>query len=175
MTANPLTRRTFLAGAAAAATAHAASKADPLPEAVAKTFISRWDTAWNNHDAKALGLLHTEDAVTVNRFGTFLHGRGPIEGALAFLHGSGGPFHSAVFPRQQLILVRQPAPDVVIVQTTWKNPIMNPDGKIDPVKTNDMIVTFMLVRREPQWQAAEVNLQNVEKMDLPFSNAGQKP
>jgi hypothetical protein len=52
---------------------------------------------------------------------------------------------------------------------------MKPDGKIDPASINDMIVTFILLDAGSGWLASEVNLVNVEKMDLPFSNPGQKP
>jgi hypothetical protein len=36
-------------------------------------------------------------------------------------------------------------------------------------------VTFVLLKGASGWLASEVNLVNVEKMDLPFSNPGQKP
>jgi hypothetical protein len=52
---------------------------------------------------------------------------------------------------------------------------MKPDGKIDPASINDMIVTFVLLKGASNWLAGEVNLVNVEKMDLPFSNRGQRP
>ena len=52
---------------------------------------------------------------------------------------------------------------------------MRPDGTIDPASTNDMIVTFILLKTSNAWLASEVNLVNIEKMDLPFSNPGQKP
>ncbi len=62
-----------------------------------------------------------------------------------------------------------------MVQAKWQNPVMKPDGKIDPASINDMIVTFVLLKGTSGWLASEVNLVNVEKMDLPFSNPGQKP
>ena len=52
---------------------------------------------------------------------------------------------------------------------------MRSDGTIDPASINDMIVTFILLNTGDGWLASEVNLVNVEKMDLPFSNPGQKP
>ena len=52
---------------------------------------------------------------------------------------------------------------------------MNPDGKLDLGKQNDMIVSYTLLRDGGVWRATQVDLHNVEKMDLPFSNAGQKP
>jgi hypothetical protein len=37
-----------------------------------------------------------------------------------------------------------------------------------------MIVTYVLVRDGQMWKASEVDAHNVEKMELPFSNPGQK-
>jgi hypothetical protein len=49
----------------------------------APDFLAAWVKAWNNHDAHALGELHTSNAVTVNRFGTLVVGREPTEKAWA--------------------------------------------------------------------------------------------
>ena len=169
-------RRDFVISTAALSTtaAIAAGPSLPLPDTDgAQRFIDAWDAAWTHHDATAIAALHTNDAITVNRFGTVVNGRTALERALGFLHGPDGPFHRSVFPRQTIIAVRMVAPTVMIVQTKWKNPMMKPDGKIDPASTNDMVVTFVLVQRGTDWQATEVNLVNVEKMDLPFSNPGQ--
>jgi len=62
----------------------------------------------------------------------------------------------------------------MIVQAGWKNPVMYPNGKISETEWNDMIVTFVLVQEGQTWKVCEVDAHNVEKMDLPFSNAGQK-
>jgi uncharacterized protein (TIGR02246 family) len=138
-------------------------------------FLSKWEHAWNNHDAHQLCLLHTPDANTVNRFGTLVQGREALEKALGFLHGVGGPFHDVPAPPLQLIDLRRIAPNVMILQASWKNPAMNPDGKLDLGKQNDMIVSFTLLRDDGVWRATQVDLHNVDKMDLPFSNTGQKP
>ena len=61
------------------------------------------------------------------------------------------------------------------IHTKWEIPVMNPNGTLDSVKVNDMIVSFILVRSESGWKASEVDLHNVEEMDLPFSNPGQRP
>jgi len=140
----------------------------------AEEFMKKWDQAWGNHDAEALARLHTEDAVTVNRFGTLLEGRGPTEKALGFLHSKQGPFGQSKFPPLKMLALRQLTPDVMVLQTAWQNPVMHPDGKIDSVKVDDMIVTFVLLKSRQGWKASEIDPHNVEKMDLPYSNAGQK-
>jgi hypothetical protein len=172
------TRRTFLLSSmATVATAPVSAAENILPAEAeeAKSFLHRWDEAWAKHDGIAIAALHTEDAVTVNRFGTVVQGRPALEKALGFLHGPGGPFHNSAAPPLQLLIQRRIAAGVMVVQAKWQNPVMKPDGKIDPAAINDMIVTFVLVPGSSGWLASEVNLINVEKMDLPFSNPGQKP
>jgi uncharacterized protein (TIGR02246 family) len=139
-----------------------------------KLFLRKWDEAWARHDALAIAALHTDDAVTVNRFGTVVRGREDLGKALGFLHGVHGPFHNSVFPPLELLIQRSLAPNVQAIQAKWQNPVMRPDGTIDPASINDMIVTFILLRTGSAWLASEVNLVNVEKMDLPFSNPEQR-
>jgi uncharacterized protein (TIGR02246 family) len=146
----------------------------PADYVAAKEFLGKWEHAWNKHDAHQLCLLHTPDANTVNRFGTLVQGREALEKALGFLHGVGGPFHDVTAPQLQLVDLRQIAPNLIILQASWKSPVMNPDGKLDPVKQDDMIVSYTLLKSSDGWRATQVDLHNVDKMDLPFSNAGQK-
>ncbi len=63
----------------------------------------------------------------------------------------------------------------MILQASWKSPVMNPDGKLDLANQNDMLVSYTLLKEGGEWRATQVDLHNVEKMDLPYSNAGQKP
>ena len=160
--------------ASAAGTATILHAESDTTSAIASQFLASWDTAWGNHDADALGELHTLNAVTVNRFGTLLVGRVPTEKALSFLHSKEGPFGHSNFPALKLMETRRIAPEVMIVHAGWKNPVMHPDGKISATEWNDMIVTFVLVRAGHMWRASEVDAHNVVKMKLPFSNAGQK-
>jgi hypothetical protein len=149
--------------------------ADPdTTTTIASEFLAAWDKAWNHHDAHALGELHTSDAATVNRFGTLLVGRAPTEKALGFLHSKEGPFGHSQFPALKLLEARRIMPSVMIVHAGWKNPVMHPDGKISDAEWNDMIVTFVLVDEGQVWRASEVDAHNVEKMNLPYSNHGQK-
>jgi len=141
----------------------------------ANEFLGKWVQAWNHHDAHQLGLLQNSDANTVNRFGTLVQGRAAVEKALGFLHNPGGPYHDVTAPPLQLIDARQIAPNVIILQASWSSPVMNPDGKLDLAKQNDMIVSYTLLKEGGDWIATQMDLHNVEKMDLPFSNAGQKP
>jgi hypothetical protein len=166
---------TGIALAAAPAVKSEALTASPAGNSTGEEFLAKWEHAWNNHDALQLCLLHTPDQNTVNRFGTLVQGREALEKALGFLHGIGGPFHDVTAPPLKLIDLRQIAPNVIILQASWKNPVMNPDGRLDLDKQDDMIVSFTLLQDGGVWRATQVDLHNVDKMDLPFSNAGQKP
>ncbi len=37
-----------------------------------------------------------------------------------------------------------------------------------------MLVSYTLLKEGSDWRATQMDLHNVEKMDLPFSSAGQK-
>jgi hypothetical protein len=104
-----------------------------------------------------------------------VQGRAAVEKALGFLHNPGGPYHDVTAPPLQLIDARQIAANVIILQASWSSPVMNPDGKLDLAKQNDMIVSYTLLKEGGDWIATQMDLHNVEKMDLPYSNAGQKP
>ncbi len=104
-----------------------------------------------------------------------MEGRAAVTKALGFLHDPGGPYHDVAAPPLQLIDVRQIAPTVIILQASWKSPVMNPDGKLDLSKEDDMLVSYTLLEEGVDWKATQMDLHNVEKMDLPYSNAGQKP
>ena len=178
MTTSSISRRTLLVtGAALVATS--TSEAQPLTRpaagrAAANEFLSRWEHAWNLHDAHQLCLLHTPDANTVNRFGTLVKGHEALEKALGFLHGVGGPYHDVTAPPLQLVDLRQIAPNLMILQASWESPVMNADGKLDLAKQNDMLVSYTLLNEGGDWRATQVDLHNVEKVDLPYSNAGQR-
>jgi ketosteroid isomerase-like protein len=172
MRKSTVTRRTFTAIAAGSGVL---LEAEPdTTAAVAAQFLAKWDHAWGNHDAPALAELHTVNAVTVNRFGTLVEGRAATEKALSFLHSEDGPFGHSKFPPLKLLVARRVTADVMIVQTGWQSPVMNPDGKISETKINDMIVTFVLLYEGQTWRASEIDPHNIEKMDLPFSNPRQK-
>jgi hypothetical protein len=178
MTTYSMTRRNFLVTGTALAASPVLRCEEPssssAPRATANEFLNKWIQAWNHHDAHQLSLLQTTDANTVNRFGTLVEGRAAVEKALGFLHNPGGPFHDVSAPPLKLIDVRQIAPTVIVLQASWKNPVMNPDGKLDLSKEEDMLVSYTLLKQEGEWKATQMDLHNVEKMDLPFSNPGQK-
>ena len=171
-------RRSFLATGTALAVAPflqaELSTSSSAVRAVAEDFLGKWVQAWNHHDAHQLGLLQTTDANTVNRFGTLVQGRAAVEKALGFLHDSGGPYHDVTAPPLQLIDVRQIAPNVIILQASWKSPVMNPDGKLDLAKEDDMLVSYTLLKEGSAWRVTQTDLHNVEKMDLPYSSPEQK-
>ena len=179
MTTSSISRRNFLVTGTALAASPLLRSEEPTgsiaARATANEFLSKWIQAWNHHDAKQLGLLQTSDANTVNRFGTLVEGRAAVEKALGFLHNPGGPYHDVTAPPLHLIDARQIAPNVIILQASRSSPVMNPDGKLDLTKNNDMLVSYTLLKVGGHWLATQMDLHNVEKMDLPFSNAGQKP
>lgn len=150
------------------------SAISPDAQKAIETFFQRWVTAWNNRDAKALAALHTEDAVTINRYGTLLDGRAEAEEALAFLRGPHGPFGDFVFPPMQIVAARQIAPGVLITQASWSAPELGPDGKTVPNQFNEMILSYTLVAQGEGWKVTQIDGHNVEKMDLPFSSEEQK-
>ena len=172
-------RRTFLVTGAALAASSALKGEEPInpaaSRATANEFLSKWIEAWNHHDVHQLGHLQTSDANTVNRFGTLVEGRNAVEKALGFLHNPGGPYHDVTAPPLQLLDVRQIAPTVIILQASWKSPVMNPDGKLDLAKEDDMLVSYTLLKVGSDWRATQMDLHNVEKMDLPYSSPGQRP
>ncbi len=178
MTTSSISRRTFLVtGTALAASPilHAEGPSSPAAARVAaQDFLGKWIQAWNHHDAHQLAILQVSDANTVNRFGSLVQGRAAVEKALAFLHNPGGPYHDVTAPPLQLLAVRQIAPTVIVLQAGWSSPVMNPDGKLDLAKQNDMLVTYTLLLEGGDWRAAQMDLHNVEKMDLPYSSPGQK-
>ena len=178
MQTSSTTRRKFLlAGTALTAAPFLRGQAlsTPSAEAPAKEFLRKWEQAWNQHDAHQLGLLQTTNANTINRFGTLVQGRAAVEKALGFLHNPSGPYHGVTAPPLQLIDARQIAPNVIILEASWSSPVMKPDGKLDLGKQNDMLVSCTLLKQGDDWMATQMDLHNVEKMDLPFSNAGQRP
>ena len=178
MTTSSLSRRNFLVTGTALAVSPILNGEEqsswPAARSVANGFLAKWIQAWNQHDAQQLGLLQTADANTVNRFGTLVRGRAAVEKALGFLHNPGGPYHVVTAPPLQLIDVRQIAPNVIILQASWKSPVMNPDGKLDLAKEDDMLVSYTLLKAGSEWKATQMDLHNVEKMDLPFSSPGQR-
>ena len=178
MTTSLISRRNFLVTGTALAVSPILKGEEASSPVVARTtandFLSKWIQAWNNHDAHQLALLQTSDANTVNRFGSLVEGRAGVEKALGFLHNPGGPYHDVTAPPLQLIDVRHIAPTVIILQASWKSPVMTSNGKLDLAKENDMLVTYTLLKEGGGWKATQMDLHNVEKMDLPYSSPGQK-
>ena len=100
MTASVPNRRSFLISAAFLAGAAAVSSlllAQTAPSHLA-TFLKIHDDAWARHDPYALAMLHAEDVLVINRFGSMLEGRPELKQAMQFLDGLGGPFHTISSP-----------------------------------------------------------------------------
>ena len=174
-----VSRRNFLVTGAALATSPILEGEQAVSPSAARTaandFLAKWIAAWNNHDARRLGMLQMPNANTVNRFGTLVQGREAVTKALAFLHDAGGPYHNVTAPPLKLLVVRQIAPTVIVLQASWESPVMNSDGKLDLAKQDSMIVSYTLLNEGGTWIATQMDLHNVEKMDVPYANPGQKP
>jgi ketosteroid isomerase-like protein len=173
MTFSVSNRRSFFASAALVAAAAAVSL-----HLVAQTtatdlasFLQIYDDAWANHDPNALAMLHTEDVLVVNRFGSMLEGRAELEQAMQFLHGPGGPFHTITFPRQELLVSRMLDTNMATLHAKWKNPAMGAGDQLahgSQTPWVDMLSTYLLVRHGAAWQIVQHDLHSVEPIKFPF-------
>lgn len=176
MTNSIQNRRTFLSTVSAAALA----SATPLfavstdVRTGVEEFLTAWMSAWNKRDGHGLAALHTADCVTVNRFGTLIPDRKGAEEALVFLLGPHGPFGDTVFPAMKIVVLREVATGVAIVQASWRAPALAPNGTMVPGEFNAMLLTYTLVKRDGHWKATQIDPHNVEHMELPYSNPDQK-
>lgn len=169
-------RRTFISSAAAV-TALGGTPLLAVPIEVrqgAEGFLKDWVAAWNARNAHALASLHTEDCVTINRYGTIIPDRKEAEEALSFLLGPQGPFGNTIFPPMKLVALREVSPGVAIVQASWGAPALGPNGKIVPGQFNQMMMSYTLIKQEGRWKTAQIDGHNVEHMELPYSNPDQK-
>jgi len=96
MAASVSTRRSFFrsAGLLAGAAAVTSRLIGQRPETDPALFLQTYDDAWARHDSRALAMLHADDVLVVNRFGSMVEGRRELEKVMGFLHGPGGPFHT---------------------------------------------------------------------------------
>jgi uncharacterized protein (TIGR02246 family) len=173
MTTSPSTRRSFFISAGLLAGAAAVSSqliAKPTSADLIQ-FLQSYDNAWANHDPHALAMLHAEDVLVVNRFGSMLEGRVELEQAMGFLHGPGGPFHAVTFPRQQLIASRILNPNMATLHVKWKNPAMGPGDQLahgSQTPWVDMLSTYLLGRNGKTWQLVQHDLHSVDPIKFPF-------
>ena len=77
-------------------------------------------------------------------------------------------------PLLKLLDVRQIAPTVIVLQASWKSPVMTQDGKLYLTKEDDMLVSYTLLHVGGDWKATQMDLHNVEKMNLPFASPAQR-
>jgi uncharacterized protein (TIGR02246 family) len=173
MTTSVPTRRSFVISAGLlAGSAAVSSQLIAQPTSVdLDPFLQRYDDAWASHDPHALAMLHAEDVLVVNRFGSMLEGRAELEQAMAFLHGPGGPFHTVTFPRQQLILSRILNANMATLHAKWKNPTMGPGDQLahgSQTPWVDMLSTYLLVRNGDNWQIVQHDLHSVDPIKFPF-------
>jgi hypothetical protein len=178
MTDSVSTRRSFFVAAgllAGAAVVGSQLLAEPgvLDPTV---FLQTYDDAWALHDAHALAMLHAEDVLVVNRFGSLVEGRAELEKVMAFLHGPEGPFHTVSFPRQEVLLSRMLNSDMATLHAGWKNPVMGPGDQLahgSQTPWIDMISTYLLARKESSgtgqnWKIVQHDLHSVDPIKFPF-------
>ena len=124
MTSTATTRRSAFAAAGllAAASVLPLRLSAESPAEDPASFLAIYDAAWGRHDAHALAMLHAEDVLVVNRFGSMVEGRAELEQVMAFLHGPGGPFHAISFPAQELRTARKRGSDMATLHASWKSP-----------------------------------------------------
>ena len=95
------------------------------------TISKKWNEAYNNHDAAAIGALYTEDAVQVNPDG-FVYGRKAIENWLADMFKSWQPKNhtSTIDPHS----VRMLGPDNLTRSGEWSETGKGKNGEDVPIK-----------------------------------------
>ncbi len=173
MTLSVSSRRSFFAAASLVTGAAALSShlfAQP-PAADLALFLQTYDQAWSSHDPHALAMLHTEDVLVVNRFGSLLEGRAELETAMTFLHGPGGPFHTLSFPRQELLLSRILNPGMATLHARWTNPAMGDGDRLAHSTQTpwvNLISTYLLTRNGQSWQILQHDLHSVDSIKFPF-------
>ena len=169
MTGPISTRRALLAAAGIMAADAALQSQSPQPDPA--FFLESYDDAWSRHDSHSLAMLHTEDVLVVNRFGSMVEGRAELERVMAFLHGPGGPFHTVTFPRQELLISRILDTDMVTLHAKWKNPTMGPGDQLAHGSASpwvDLISTYLLTHKSGTWQIIQHDLHSVEPIKFPF-------
>ena len=156
-----------LAGAAAASSNLIAQ----LTPTNLTAFLQAYDEAWASHDPHFIAMLHTEEVLIVNRFGSMPDGRAELEQAMQFLHGPGGPFHTVTFPRQELLVSRMLNSDMATLHASWKNPAMGPGDQLAHGSQSplvDLLSTYLLTRHGETWQIAQHDLHSVDPIKFPF-------
>ena len=93
--------------------------------------VKKWNEAYNNHDAAAIGALYTEDAVHVTPDG-FVYGRKAIENSLAEVFKSWQPKNhtSTIDPHS----VRMLGPDNLTRSGEWSETGLGKNGEPISIK-----------------------------------------
>ena len=173
MTTPVSNRRSFFLSAASLAGATAVSLeliAQPAPTNLS-AFLRTYDGAWASHNPVAIAMLHSEDVLVVNRFGSMLEGRAEVQTAMQFLHRPGGPFHTVTFPRQELVTSRMLNNDMATLHARWKNPTMGSGDQLaygSQTPWVELLSTYLLARQGDTWQIIQHDLHSVDPIKFPF-------
>ncbi len=124
----------------------AKSKAAQSAEEIQQT-LTKFDQAWNKHQAKELSALFTEDAVLINPMGKHARGRVEIEQLFAREHGE---VMSQSTIHQRLQNVRLLKPDLALIdqEITVTNQ-KDPSGRMLPEQRYH--ATMLLTKRGNSW------------------------
>lgn len=120
----------------------------------------RWESAWNNHDMKALAALFTEDADFVNVGARHWKGRTEIEKQHAARLNQ---FAESTWETKQ-VMVQFLRPDISLAHVSWAlKGDKDPDGT--PRQPREGVFTWVLMREGTQWLIRTA--QNTNRGNLP--------
>src|SRR5215470_2635289 len=126
-----------------------------------ESLASRWQTAWNQHDMRALADLFTDDADFVNVFGARWKGRQQIEQAHEQRHRT--RFAATVW-RNTEVRVQSVAMDVALLHVAWsRTGDLDFEGKPKPETRG--IFTWVATRRSDRWLIRAA--QNTNVIEVP--------
>jgi len=118
---------------------------------------SRWDDAWNRHDAKALSALVAEDVRFVNVAGQVLTGRGEFEALQARTHAMQFKDSVRTVTGTNIKFI---TPDIAVAHVRWgMRGDKDPDGTLRQPRHGVMMQVLM--KRDGKWMVVAAQNTNV--------------
>jgi uncharacterized protein (TIGR02246 family) len=118
---------------------------------------SRWDDAWNRHDAKALSALVAEDVRFVNVAGQVLTGRGEFEALQARTHAMQFKDSVRTVTGTDIKFI---TPDIAVAHVRWgMRGDKDPDGTLRQPRHGVMMQVLM--KRDGKWMVVAAQNTNV--------------